>query len=228
MTDTVPPGRRLSPHRRRKQLLDLGVRMLATRHLEDLSLDLLASEAGISRGLIYHYFGSKQEFHAQVVRRAADDLLDRTLPPDEGNEAQKLLHVVSAYVDYVSENPQGYLSLMRAGAGGNDALFSIHDRVRIEMTERTYQAAVESGVLLDQPLARMLVRAGIALIEELVLNWIEEPGGVTRSDLLVICVRSAAALASISKSLDEPGSLRELADGLSAGPRADVSTEASA
>ena len=202
--------------------------MLATRHLEDLSLDLLASEAGISRGLIYHYFGSKQEFHAQVVRRAADDLLDRTLPPDEGTDAQKLLHGVSAYVDYVSENPQGYLSLMRAGAGGNDALFSIHDRVRIEMTERTYQAAVESGVLLDQPLARMLVRAGIALIEELVLNWIEEPGGVTRSDLLVICVRSAAALASISKSLDEPGSLRELADALSGGHGADVSTEASA
>ena len=136
--------------------------------------------------------------------------------------------MVSAYVDYVSENPQGYLSLMRAGAGGNDALFSIHDRVRIEMTERTYQAAVESGVLLDQPLARMLVRAGIALIEELVLNWIEEPSGVTRSDLLVICVRSAAALASISKSLDEPGSLRELADALSGGPGADVSTEASA
>ncbi len=56
------------------------MRLLATRSLEELSIEMLAEEAGISRGLLYHYFGNKQEFHTAVVRRAADDLFAVTAP----------------------------------------------------------------------------------------------------------------------------------------------------
>ena len=75
------PISRLAPDERRSQLLDLGVRLLATRSLDQLSIDLLAEEAGISRGLLYHYFGNKHAFHEAVVRRAADDLIAQTAPP---------------------------------------------------------------------------------------------------------------------------------------------------
>ncbi len=71
---------RLSPDVRREQLLDLGVRMLATRTLDELSVDVLSEEAGISRGLLFHYFKNKQDFHRAVVQRAADELLARTQP----------------------------------------------------------------------------------------------------------------------------------------------------
>jgi AcrR family transcriptional regulator len=37
---------RLSPDDRREQLLDLGIELLATRSLDELSIDLLAEEAG--------------------------------------------------------------------------------------------------------------------------------------------------------------------------------------
>ena len=83
-TRTASTRTRLSPEERRSQLLDLGVRLLSSRSLDELSIDLLAEEAGISRGLLYHYFGSKQAFHEAVVRRAADDLVAQTAPPVEG------------------------------------------------------------------------------------------------------------------------------------------------
>ena len=82
-TDPPAPRTRLSPEQRRSQLLDLGVRLLATRSVDELSIDLLAEEAGISRGLLYHYFGNKHQFHEAVVRRAADDLVSQTAPPVE-------------------------------------------------------------------------------------------------------------------------------------------------
>src|ERR1700712_778118 len=77
---TVAKRVRLSPDARREQLLELGVRMLATRSLDELSVDVLAEEAGISRGLLFHYFRNKQEFHRAVVRRAADELIECTEP----------------------------------------------------------------------------------------------------------------------------------------------------
>ena len=76
-TSAASTRTRLDPARRREQLLDLGVRLLGTRSLEDLSIDDLAEEAGVSRGLLYHYYGGKQEFREAVCRRAAGDLRPR-------------------------------------------------------------------------------------------------------------------------------------------------------
>ena len=71
---------RLSPEARRAQLLELGVQMLTTRTLDELSVEALAEQAGISRGLLFHYFKNKQDFHRAVVQQAADDLLETTAP----------------------------------------------------------------------------------------------------------------------------------------------------
>src|ERR1700710_1572899 len=98
---TTPTRSRLSPEERRGQLLDLGVRLVATRSLDELSIDLLAEQAGISRGLLYHYFGNKHAFHEAVVRRAADDLIAQTAPPPGGNPVERLLGSVTGDVDYV-------------------------------------------------------------------------------------------------------------------------------
>ena len=89
-TRTATARTRLSKEERRSQLLDLGVRLLSTRSLDELSIDLLAEEAGISRGLLYHYFGNKHDFHEAVVRRAADDLIAQTAPPVEGKANAQL------------------------------------------------------------------------------------------------------------------------------------------
>lgn len=92
---------RLTPQARRSQLIELGVRMLATRTLEDLSVEEIAQQAGISRGLLFHYFASKQEFHLEVARVAAGELLDRTLPDRTKAPADALRGSLRAFIDYV-------------------------------------------------------------------------------------------------------------------------------
>src|SRR3954469_20755501 len=112
-TVTATTRSRLAPDERRNQLLDLGVRLLATRTLDELSIDLLAEEAGISRGLLYHYFDNKHDFREAVVRRAADDLIAQTAPPEEGDPLVRLQVSLTAYVDYVLANFEGYLSILK-------------------------------------------------------------------------------------------------------------------
>src|SRR5690349_7925043 len=137
-TESAKGRTRLSPDRRREQLLDLGVRLLATRSLDDLSIDLLSEEAGISRGLLYHYFGNKAAFHEAVVRHAAEDLIAQTAPPPGGEPLDRLLASVTAYVDYVLENFEGYQSLVRGAAGGNETLRAISDQVRDVLANRVF------------------------------------------------------------------------------------------
>ena len=192
------PRVRMSPDGRREQLLELGVRLLGTRPLEELSIETLAEEAGISRGLLYHYFGNKQEFHAAVVQRAADDLLRVTAPTGDGTALEQLAESLARYVDYVDENYQGFVSLLRGAAGGNDALRKIAAESRAALTERLFDPMVadEAGLLglSDTPRARLIVRGWAAFVEELVLEWVRDPRGLSRDELMATLAASLPAV----------------------------------
>jgi AcrR family transcriptional regulator len=188
----------MTPSGRREQLLDLGVRLLSTRPIDELTIEMLAEEAGISRGLLYHYFENLKDFHRAVVRKAADDLIEVTAPVREGEPLQRLALSLDAYVAYVEENYAGYTSLVRGAAGGNEDLREIYEEARAALTDRIFdEAEVEAGAaadgrvldaleLQDTPAVRLMVRGWSAMCEEVVLSWVRDPRGVAREDLLAL------------------------------------------
>jgi AcrR family transcriptional regulator len=198
MTSSSTGRVRMTPDGRREQLLELGVRLLSTRPVDEISIDMLAEEAGISRGLLYHYFGNKQDFHRAVIRKAADDLIRLTAPSEEGEPLERLARSLEAYVDYVVANYAGYTSLVRGAASGDEALREIYEEARAVLTDRIFEA--EDGRLLDVfgiddgPAARLMVRGWSAMAEEVVLGWVRDPRGVAKQDLLAML---AAALPGV-------------------------------
>ena len=198
-TTTTAKGQRtrLTPDERRTQLLDLGVSLLATRSLDELTIDVLAEEAGISRGLLYHYFGNKHAFREAVVGRAIDDLIAQTAPPPGGEPLERLLASVAAYVDYVIANYQGYVSIVRGAAGGNENLRDLYEAARTALTDRIFTEDAQGDLIPDTPAARLMVRGWSALGEELVLTWVADPRGVTRDQLLESLAASLPALVDL-------------------------------
>jgi AcrR family transcriptional regulator len=186
---------RLTSEERRSQLLDLGVRLFAHRSLSEISIDLLAENAGISRGLLYHYFGSLAGFQEAVVRRAADDLIARTAPPSEGDAFERLMVSMEAYVGYVDQTYEGYLSLVTGASSGNVTLRAIYDGSRAALTDRLFAEDVDE-LLPDTPAARLLVSGWAAMVEDMVLAWKRGESGVTREELLHLVATSLPALAA--------------------------------
>ena len=178
----------MSPENRREQLLELGTRLLSTRTLDEISIELLAEEAGISRGLLYHYFGNKQEFHVAVVRRAVEDIYAITAPRDIEDPLEQLAVSLGAFVDYVSENYTGYVSLIRAASGGNEELRKIYQDARRALTDRIFSIAGPEHLaalgVIDSEATRMLVDGWAALVENVTVAWVEDAHGVTREELL--------------------------------------------
>jgi AcrR family transcriptional regulator len=196
---TASTGRvRMTPESRREQLLELGTRLLSTRALDEISIELLAEEAGISRGLLYHYFGNKQEFHVAVVRRAVEDLYAITAPRDIGDPLEQLSVSLGAYVDYVTENYTGYVSLIRAASGGNEELRAIYQDARRALTDRIFAIAGPEELaalgVVDTPATRLLTDGWAALVENVVVAWVEDPHGLSREELLNRLALSLPAL----------------------------------
>ena len=195
---TSPARTRLSPEARRAQLLELGSRLFATRSVDEISIDLLAEQAGISRGLIYHYFGSKQDFRLAVIRHAVEDLVAQTAPPTEGEPLERMLISLGVYVDYVLANLTLYRSMVRAAAGGTDEIRALYDEGRFALTDRIFREDAQGEILTDTPRARLVVRGWAAMAEEMVLTWADDPSVMTRDDLLGVLALSLPAVVDLT------------------------------
>jgi AcrR family transcriptional regulator len=195
---------RLQIDERRAQLLELGIRLFSERAYDDVSIDDIADEAGISKGLLYHYFGSKRDFYVATVREAAGQLLARTetdpaLPPNERAAAG-----LDGYLSFVEEHAQPYAALMRSGIGADPEVASVVEETRDGFVTRILHDLGADG----RDVFRFLLRSWIGLVEAASLDWLERKT-VSRDVVLEAMLESLYAMLLIAMRLD-PGADVEL------------------
>jgi AcrR family transcriptional regulator len=195
---------RLNPEARRAQLIDLGVEMLATRRLDELSVELIAKAAGISRGLLFHYFPSKQDFHLEVARAAAAEMIRRTEPDASQTPVDALRGALTSFMDYVEENPDNYKSLVRGAASGDAAMRAIFDETRSTMAQRILDVLASMGLEVSARM-RIAIAGWVAYVEECVVRWIDTRT-IDRDELLELLTKSLPAVA-LSATDAEVGTL---------------------
>src|SRR5438270_106902 len=76
--DDPQRGRRKVPRAvRERQMLDVAGRVFALRGFHAASIEEIAEGAGISKPMIYNYFGSKEGLYYAYIELAGQRLLDR-------------------------------------------------------------------------------------------------------------------------------------------------------
>jgi len=192
---------RLNPEARRAQLIELGVEMLATRTLDELSVEDIAQQAGISRGLLFHYFSSKQEFHLAVARAAAHELLRRTERDPNLAPIEALHGSLHAFIDYVEENPDSYKSLVRGAVSGDEDMRALYAETRATLAQRVMETVADSGAVMSTA-AELAVHGWVAFVEECVIRWIDtRPFGRDVLQELLAKSLPAVVLASTDEDL---------------------------
>ena len=178
----TPPGRaRRSAADRREQLVGIGLELLPTTPVQELTIDEVARRAGISRSLLFHYFPSKRDYYTAVTRAAADLLRAHLTPPADVPAEQRPGWMLDRYVGWVETYRETYLAFVRGASGGDPWVAEVY--------EETREALVDLGIGAlggrEDPLRRQLVRAWFAFTEDLVLQWVREPA-TGRADLLAL------------------------------------------
>jgi AcrR family transcriptional regulator len=187
--------RRLSADERRRQLVAIGLAKIVETPIQDLSMDDIATEAGISRGLLFHYFPTKTDFYLACIAAAGRRML-RTTAPDEGTTGEEPVETVTRpMVEQIERRRGFYLALVHGHGVADPRVSEVMDSVRDGSTERVMSA-------LDVPEARRdVVRAWWAYTEDRALTWSAVPTGerpVPLSQLVEECVAALHALLRIS------------------------------
>jgi AcrR family transcriptional regulator len=178
---------RLSTDARREQLVALGVEMFSERPFDEVSIDDIAAAAGISKGLLYHYFPSKRDFYVAVVRHSADEMqevteTDPSLPPLE-----RLAAGLDRYLEYVDTHARGYATVLRAGIGSDPEVASVVEGVRAAMAGRILEDLPIGRPL--PPALRIAVRGWVGFAEAASLEWLERRD-LDRDELRDLLIRA--------------------------------------
>src|SRR5579871_6959824 len=89
---------RLDVDERRAQLLSLGLAMFSERSYDEVSIDDLARAAGVSKGLLYHYFPTKRDLYVAALEEAARRLVDATTQDRAGTPEERLRRGLGTYL----------------------------------------------------------------------------------------------------------------------------------
>lgn len=195
MTDKATKRIRLSPEARREQLVGIAYELLISRPFDELTVEAVAAQAGVSRALIFHYFPTVRELRLAALGVAAENLVTALFEavtaagsgPD--NRHARLAAGLDAFVRFIEQQPETFDALSAVAA--TDAQFAaIFQAVHTEAATLVHDRQAGSPTELDQ----MLICGWVSFVETVVRRWVADPAGVQRRDLLAALITGADAL----------------------------------
>ena len=192
---TAGARRRMGVEERREQLITVALDLFSHRSPNEVSIDDIATAAGVSRPLLYHYFPGKHSLYEAAVRRAADELAARFTEPEQGPMSERLLRVMHRYFDFVDQHGPGFTALLRGGsAAGSSRSVAVIDEVRRAAYD---QLLHHLGGHEPGPRLSLVLRSWVGLAETTALAWLEDRA-MPRGELEVKLVHDFLALTAVT------------------------------
>lgn len=170
---------------RREQLLDAGVELLRRRHHEEVSIEDIAAAAGVSKGLLYHYFPTKYAFIVAALKRGQAQLAERLRPDPALEPLARLDASLDAFLDSVEEDALAYRAIFSRGGAEREVAATLNAgrQQQLQMLLRALATLEESPVdAATAPALEAAMQGWLFFCEGAVLRWLEH-GGLSRDQL---------------------------------------------
>ncbi|WP_020502478.1 TetR/AcrR family transcriptional regulator [Sciscionella marina] len=164
-------GRRLEPDARREQIFECARTLFLAGDYSAVSTGDIAAAAGVARGLINHYFGTKRALYLEVLRESL------TLPPipeldlPQGSLEEQVTAGVTWFVEFVWRNRQAWIALSGVGPAADQDIRQIVHEAEETCTDRLL-AAIELGERLVDEGSRATIRAFAGMVRATAAEWL--------------------------------------------------------
>lgn len=172
-TDSAPKWRRLEPDERKEQIFDCAAVLFGEQPYASVSTSDIAARAGVARGLINHYFGTKRELYLAVISRAltvphfAVDMLPT------GSLEKRTDAAIKWFLDMVVRQQNTWLAAIAPeGIGKDPELERILEYADRESADRVLEAI---GLPVDHPRREefnAMVRAYGGMVKSAGREWL--------------------------------------------------------
>ena len=172
-TEAAPRWRRLEPDTRRGQILACAIQLFGERPYSAVSTSDIAAEAGVARGLINHYFGTKRDLYLEVVRRMVHMPPADELTPPQGDLRTRIDKSVGWVLDAVQVHGKTWVAVTGAeGIGADPEVERILDEADEIAADRVLVTVGLDAVAEHREVLRAMIRAYGGMLKALVREWL--------------------------------------------------------
>jgi AcrR family transcriptional regulator len=168
---------RLSNDARREQLLAAGAELLGRRPYDEVSIGEIAAAAGVSKGLLYHYFPTKKDFVLAALRRGERELGELTAPDPGLPPAEQLDAALDRFLDFVEQHAAAYMAIFRSRGSGDpeiEATLEQNRQLRLSSLIESLMSWKAAPVTIERtPLLETALQGWVFFVEGAVLHWLE-------------------------------------------------------
>ena len=174
---TTPKYHRLDPVKRREQILDAANALFAERTYEEVSIEDIAGSAGVTRGLVHHYFGGRKDVYIGLLERLGAQREEQLRPPIGPSAAARVADSVSRWLDWTEANRMIWLATIAPGEdiADPDVRQLVADLVRRAVALLT---AFHADIAEDSPRLRHALECWTGLNRAATRRWLR--GEATR------------------------------------------------
>ncbi|MFD5231769.1 TetR/AcrR family transcriptional regulator [Streptomyces qaidamensis] len=158
---------------RRAELIAIGRRLFADTSYDALSMDDIARQAHVAKGLIYYYFQSKRGYYLAIIQDSVTELLTLAASGLELPPVDRVQRTIDSYLRYAEHNQAAYRTIVSGGVGFDTEVHAIRDGVREAIVTTIAEGAY--GRADVTALARMGLLSWVCSVEGATLEWIDRP-----------------------------------------------------
>ncbi|MFF9088572.1 TetR/AcrR family transcriptional regulator [Streptomyces sp. NPDC014991] len=184
---------------RRAELIAIGRKLFADTSYDALSMDDIAQQAQVAKGLIYYYFRSKRGYYLAIVQDSVAALVTSAADGAQLPAVDRVHRTVDGYLRYAESHQAAYRTIVSGGVGFDTEVHAIRDGVRGAIVTTIAEGAYGRGDI--PPVARMGLLGWVCSVEGATLEWIDRPG-LPRDTMRELLVRTLGGTLRAIEELD--------------------------
>jgi AcrR family transcriptional regulator len=152
---------------RRTQIVEAAAKVLDHRDPNEVTFEEIAEAAGVSRALVYNYFGDRGGLLAAVYVHTFDqlnDIMNESVAVDAA-PVDRLREIVRRYLQFANDNAAAWRLLH---------VTSTMDHPAVRGARRRHMEQLGAVWGADGPEARIVVYAIVGMLESATLEWLLE------------------------------------------------------
>lgn len=183
----------LSREARIQGILEASQRVFSSRPYDEVSIDDIAAEAAMSKGLLYHYFSSKRDLYLETLRSVLATMSQIT--EDFHDLRAGLDDILSRF----EQSPALARMVLRGGIGSDAEAEALLTAYRQHQLIILFQ---HLGNDSTDPLLQLGMRGWSSFFQEVCLQWVEQRN-IPREEVIALLEQSLQTILSLGKRARE-------------------------
>jgi AcrR family transcriptional regulator len=172
---------------REQLILQVAGQVFAHSGYDRASMDRIAELAGVSKPMLYAYFGSKEGLYLAYVERTGAELLQRLISADgDHSRPRRLRPVIDEFLAFVEEHRDGWTVLfheLTASRPLADQVAQLRSEIVAEVRRMLEGGGAGTPSGLTPPASEGVAEAIVGAGESLANWWLKKPT-VAREDVV--------------------------------------------